>query len=60
MNKLFGWESEEEKLLRYMKMPPRRKLEILNDTLELTCKCMPKETKKAYWKVRELRAMGKL
>ena len=54
MNKVnFGWESEKDKLLRYMRIPPMKKLEWLLQMNEFNRKFFSKRQKKNWWKVRE-------
>ena len=38
---MFEWESEKERLLRYSKMPPKKKRERLRELKELIAKCSP-------------------
>jgi hypothetical protein len=49
----FGWETEEEKLLRYMKIPPKQRLEWLQKMHEFTVKSSSKRMLKLRWKLRE-------
>ena len=50
---IFKWESEEARLLRFMKIPPKKKLEWLQQMHEFTLKFLSKERKKNFWKLRE-------
>jgi hypothetical protein len=52
---IFGWETEEEKLLRYRKMPPKKKLEWLQKMHEFTVKTSSKRMLALRWKLREER-----
>lgn len=47
-----GWESEKDKLLKYMKISPRKKLEWLQKMHELTLAAATPERKNIYWKLR--------
>ena len=51
----FEWETEDERLLRYMKISPWKKLEWLRQIHEFTVKCSSKRTMKIRWKLREMR-----
>ena len=48
----FGWESEEERLKRDMKISPKKKLEWLREMNEFSARYMPKKTRAAYLKLR--------
>jgi len=48
----FGWESEREKLLRYMKIPPKKKLEWLRDMSEFAA-TLPKKTREIAKRLRK-------
>ncbi|MFH1553143.1 MAG: hypothetical protein ABID83_05880 [Candidatus Omnitrophota bacterium] len=52
---IFKWESEEERLLRFMKIPPRKKLEWLRQMNEFLAKYTPKRQKSIRQKLREMR-----
>ena len=49
----FNWETRDEKLLKYISIPPKRKLEWLYKMHEFTLKFASKKTKKIFWKLRE-------
>jgi hypothetical protein len=49
---IFEWESEEERLLRFMKIPPKKKLEWLHEMHEFMVKCSSKRIKSIRWKLR--------
>ena len=49
---MFKWESEEERLLRFMKIPPKKKLEWLRQIHEFTTKCSTKQKRALRWKLR--------
>lgn len=51
----FDWETEEEKLLRYMKVPPEKKLEWLRKMHEFTVKASSKRMLRLRWRLRESR-----
>jgi hypothetical protein len=42
---IFEWETEEERLLRFMKIPPKKKLEWLQKMHEFMVKCSSRRTK---------------
>ena len=48
-----GWESEEEKIARYMKIPAKKKLEWLRQMHEFTVKNSSKKMLALRWKLRE-------
>ena len=52
---IFEWETEEERLLRFMKIPPKKKLEWLRQMHEFMVKCSSKRTRAIRWKLRESR-----
>lgn len=49
---IFKWESEEERLLRFMKIPPKKKLEWLRQINEFIAKCSSKRSRSIRWKLR--------
>ena len=51
----FGWESEKERLLKYMKMPLKAKLEWLEEMNEFFYKFSSKKTKLIRRKLKESR-----
>jgi hypothetical protein len=51
---IFEWETEEERLLRFMKIPPKKKLEWLCQMHEFMVKCSSKRTKLIRWKLRKI------
>jgi len=48
----FRWETDEERLLRHMKLPPKKKLEWLREINEFTAKYSSKRTKQIRSKLR--------
>jgi len=50
----FGWESEDEKLRRYMDIPPLEKLKALRQMNEFTAKFSSQKTKAIRKKLREM------
>ncbi len=52
---IFKWESEEERLLRFMKIPPKKKLEWLRQMNEFMAKFSSKRTRSIRQKLREQR-----
>ncbi len=52
---IFEWETEEERLSRFMKIPPKKKLEWLRQMHEFMVKGSSKRTKMIRWKLREMR-----
>ena len=50
---IFAWERDEERLLRFMKIPPRKKLEWLTKMHEFMRLAWTKERKSAFWKLRK-------
>jgi hypothetical protein len=50
----FDWESEQERLLRFMKIPPMKKLEWLQEMNDFTRKFSSKKTQKIRQKLREM------
>jgi len=51
---IFKWENEEERLLRFMKIPPKKKLEWLRQMNEFIVKCSSKRSKLIRWKLRKI------
>ena len=52
---IFKWETCEERVRRFMKMPAKKKLEWLQDMSEFTKRCDTQERRKIRLKLRELR-----
>ena len=52
---IFKWETEEERLLRFMKISPKKKLEWLNQMNRFLNKVWTKKQKDIYLKIREER-----
>ena len=52
---IFEWETEEERLIRFMKIPVKKKLEWLREMHEFTLKCSSKRTRLIRQKLREIR-----
>ncbi len=52
---IFKWETEEERLSRSMKIPPKKKLEWLHQMHELIAKSSSKREKQIRQKLREMR-----
>ena len=48
----FGWESEEDKITRYMKVPPKKKLEWLQAMHNMLLAIASPERRKIFWKLR--------
>jgi hypothetical protein len=51
---IFEWETEEERLLKFMKIPPKKKLEWLHEMHEFMVKCSSKRIKSIRWKLRKI------
>ncbi len=49
------WETEEERLLRLMKIPPKKKLEWLRQMNEFLVKSSSKRDKLIRWELRKMR-----
>ncbi len=49
------WETEEERLLRFMKIHPKKKLEWLRQMNEFIVKCSSKRCKLLRWELRKIR-----
>ena len=49
----FGWESDRDRLLRFMKIPPKKKLEWLQQMHDYMVRFYSKEKKKNFWKLRD-------
>lgn len=47
------WEAIDEKLRRYMKIPPKKKLEILEELHQMAIKTSSPKVMKLRWKLRE-------
>ena len=52
---IFKWETEEERLLRFIKIPPKKKLEWLRQMNEFILKCSSKRTRAIRRQLREIR-----
>jgi len=50
-----GWDIETDRLLRYMKVPARKKLEFLGQMHQFMVKTYSKERKKIFWKLRGIK-----
>ena len=50
---IFEWETEEERVLRFMKIPPKKKLEWLRQMNEFMVKCSSKRSRLIRWKLRK-------
>jgi hypothetical protein len=51
----FGWKSEEEKILRYMKVPPKKKLEWLQKMHEFLLATATPKRRKIFWRLRGIK-----
>ena len=51
----FGWESEKDRLRRFMRISPQRKLEWLREMSEFIAKCYSFTQKRIFRKLRALR-----
>ena len=51
----FGWESEDEKMLRYMKIPARKKLEWLKEMHDFLLATATPRRRKIFWKLRGIK-----
>lgn len=51
---IFKWESEEERLLKFMKIPPKKKLEWLRQINEFIVKYSSKRNRSIRRKLREI------
>jgi hypothetical protein len=49
----FDWESDEERLARFMKIPAKKKLEWLWQMNKFTRKFLPKRQRKIWLKLRQ-------
>ena len=52
---MFQWETENERLLRFMKIPPKKKLEWLRQMNEFIAKASSKRDKVLRRKLREMK-----
>jgi len=52
---IFKWETEKERLLRFMKISPKKKLEWLRQMNEFIVKSSSKRDRLIRWKLREIR-----
>jgi len=52
---IFEWETEEERLLRFLKIPPKKKLEWLSQMNEFVAKCSSRRRKLIRLKLRKIR-----
>lgn len=51
---IYKWENEKEKLLRFMNIPAKKKLELLNKLHKFTFKFSSKKTRRIRKKLREI------
>ncbi len=51
---VYKWETEEERLLRFMKIPPQKKLEWLHQMHTFIVKYSSKREKLVRWKLRKI------
>jgi len=51
----FGWERDEERLLRFMKIPAKKKLEWLRQMHDFMRLAYTKKQRDIFWKLRETR-----
>jgi len=49
---IFNWETDRERLLRFMKISPQKKLEWLLEMNKFALKFWPKQRKKDWYKTR--------
>ena len=52
---IFKWQTEEERLLRFIEIPPKKKLEWLREMNEFIVKSSSKRSKLIRWKLRGIR-----
>lgn len=52
---IFKWEKESDRLLRYMKISPTKKLEWLQQMHDFKLKFSSKSDKKIFWKLRGIK-----
>jgi len=50
-----GWENEEEKILRYMKIPPKKKMEWLQKMHDLLLATATPKRRKIFWRSRGIK-----
>jgi len=50
---IFKWQSQEDKLLKFMKIPPKKKLEWLYQMHVFLCNAFTKKQKDIFWKLRQ-------
>jgi len=54
----FGWETKEERILKFMRILPQKKLEWLEEYRKFTLNSFSKKRKKIFWKMREIHRSG--
>ena len=54
----FQWEKNEERLLRWMKISPKSKLEWLRQMNDFSSRCLPRKSRSIRLKVRRMRSLG--
>lgn len=52
---IYKWESQKERLLRFMNIPAKRKLEWLRQMHYFLCKGLTKKQRYIYYRLRESR-----
>jgi hypothetical protein len=51
---IYKWETDKERLLRFIKIPPKKKLEWLRQMNEFIVKASSKRDKLIRWKLRKI------
>ncbi|MDI6758285.1 MAG: hypothetical protein QMD94_01215 [Candidatus Omnitrophota bacterium] len=51
---IFRWETEEERLLKFMRIPPKKKLEWLRQAHEFILRASSRRTRLIRWKLRSI------
>ena len=54
-----GWETPDERTRRFMKIPPMKKMELLEELHQMVVKTSTKRMMKLRWELRENRSLGK-
>ena len=51
----FGWETEKERILRYIKVSPKKKMEWLKEMHDFLLATATPQRRKIFWKLRGIK-----
>jgi len=56
---VYEWETKKERVLKFMKIPPKHKLEWLQDMHDFVVQASSEEDLKLRWKLRKIRFIAR-